>query len=130
MSDAEKAGASPPNVPPPVVVLLGGPNGSGKTTSALLLLKGLLDLTGVREPVERVAARVRLGGHSVPESTIRQRYAKGLRNFFTLYEPLAHVWRVYDNSGATPRLIARGGRQQVDEVFDRTTWRRMTEAVR
>ena len=34
--------------------------------------------------VDRVADRVRLGGHSVPEATVRRRYAAGLRNFFGL----------------------------------------------
>ncbi|MBL8039749.1 MAG: zeta toxin family protein, partial [Chthonomonas sp.] len=32
--------------------------------------------------VERVAARVRMGGHDVPEDTIRRRYERGLRHFF------------------------------------------------
>jgi predicted ABC-type ATPase len=33
--------------------------------------------------VGRVADRVRLGGHTVPEETIRRRYRSGLRNFFS-----------------------------------------------
>jgi predicted ABC-type ATPase len=40
--------------------------------------------------VDRVADRVRLGGHSVPEQTVRRRYAAGLRNFFGLYQPPPH----------------------------------------
>jgi len=48
--------------------------------------------------VSRVAERVRLGGHSVPEETIRRRYNAGLRNFFRLYEPLADSWQMYDNT--------------------------------
>jgi len=39
--------------------------------------------------VDRVAARVRLGGHDVPEGTVRRRYKRGLRNLFALYMPLA-----------------------------------------
>jgi predicted ABC-type ATPase len=53
--------------------------------------------------IDRVADRVRVGGHSVPEETIRRRHASGVRNFFALYERLASTWRVYDNSGHTPR---------------------------
>lgn len=30
---------------------------------------------------ERVAARVRLGGHDIPEKTVERRYTAGLRNF-------------------------------------------------
>ncbi|MFQ3586317.1 MAG: zeta toxin family protein [Fimbriimonadaceae bacterium] len=59
--------------------------------------------------VERVAARVRNGGHDVPESTIRRRFAAGLRNFFERYIPLTNSWRMYDNSrGGDPMLIASG----------------------
>lgn len=32
--------------------------------------------------VARVAERVKMGGHSVPEMTIRRRFEAGLRNFF------------------------------------------------
>src|SRR5262245_55089260 len=48
--------------------------------------------------VARVADRVRLGGHNVPEATIRRRYESGLRNFFSLYQPIATSWRIFDNS--------------------------------
>lgn len=62
--------------------------------------------------VARVAERVSRGGYSIPNETIRRRYEAGLRNFFTLYRPLADLWRMYDNSRAgTPELIARGSLQ-------------------
>ncbi len=48
--------------------------------------------------VERVSSRVRLGGHDIPEDTIRRRYAAGLKNFFHLYLPLADFWEVHDNT--------------------------------
>ena len=58
--------------------------------------------------VERVATRVRAGGHSVPEEVIRRRYARGWRNFLDLYRPLATRWQVYDNSLAREVLVAEG----------------------
>ena len=59
--------------------------------------------------VARVAERVRRGGHDIPEPTIRRRYVAGLRNFFSLYRPLANTWRMYDNTRAgEPGLIAKG----------------------
>lgn len=48
--------------------------------------------------VERVATRVRKGGHSIPEETIRRRYFAGLRNLFDLYLPLVNSWEVFDNT--------------------------------
>lgn len=63
--------------------------------------------------IERVRQRVRLGGHDVPISVIRRRYYAGARNFFDLYMPLADQWRIYDNSGLTPRLVAIGRRNSL-----------------
>lgn len=77
--------------------------------------------------VQRVADRVQMGGHNVPEEQIRRRYAAGLRNFSKLYQPLAATWRMYDNSGgAPPRLIARGRGGKVTAVDDRRTWAQIT----
>jgi predicted ABC-type ATPase len=57
--------------------------------------------------VMRVAQRVRQGGHSVPEDDIRRRYRRSIRNFFSLYRPLADLWEVYETSvQGSPRLIA------------------------
>jgi predicted ABC-type ATPase len=48
--------------------------------------------------VSRVAERVKMGGHFVPEEVIKRRYQAGLRNFFGLYAPIANSWQMYDNS--------------------------------
>jgi predicted ABC-type ATPase len=64
-----------------------------------------------------------LGGHDIPESTIRRRYGRGLVNFFKLYLPLADEWRFYDNSApGNAILVAQGaGRREVVRGAD--TWR-------
>ena len=70
--------------------------------------------------VMRVAARVRAGGHDVPEATIRQRYERSVKNFFDLYCSLADEWRWYDNTDSgLPRPIAMSmdGKETIqDEV--------------
>lgn len=72
--------------------------------------------------VERVKDRVLLGGHDVPEETIRRRYLRGLFNFYNLYQPLAASWRFYDNShGSKPVLIARG-QNGIQHVYNRHLW--------
>ena len=76
----------------------------------------------------RIRARVRLGGHDVPEETVRRRYRRGVVNFFALYQPLATTWRFYDNSGDHPRLVARGECTQRIIVADRELWPRIKEA--
>lgn len=67
-----------------------------------------LRLPTVELAIARVAARVRQGGHHVPEATIRRRYSSGWRNFENLYKPLADYWWLYDNSGEGPVLLDEG----------------------
>lgn len=78
--------------------------------------------------VERVAARVRLGGHDVPEDTVRRRYERGLRHFFQSYMDVVDRWRLYDNSRLNdPRRIASGGRGRLTEVIQRELWDQICE---
>lgn len=78
--------------------------------------------------VARVAERVRSGGHNVPEATVRQRYVRSVRNFFTLYGPAVGRWQFYDNSGTGgPQLIAHGDRPGPETVLDATAWARVKE---
>ena len=79
--------------------------------------------------VQRVADRVGMGGHGIPETTIRRRYATGLRNFFHLYRPLATTWRLYDNSSTEPALVAAGPGQRTRAVGDPARWQRIRREV-
>jgi len=54
--------------------------------------------------VRRVAARVRQGGHNVPQADIVRRFTRGWINFQRMYRGLADAWAVYDNSGQIPKL--------------------------
>ena len=56
--------------------------------------------------VERVAQRVRQGGHDIPEVTIRRRFDAGKRLFAEVYQPLVDQWILYDNAGDEPQLIS------------------------
>ena len=58
--------------------------------------------------IRRVALRVRMGGHDIPEETIRRRFAKGWENFQVLYRPLVDEWALYDNAGPAPVLLEEG----------------------
>jgi predicted ABC-type ATPase len=72
--------------------------------------------------IARVAARVRAGGHHVPEATIRQRYGRSIRNLFGMYLPVVSDWKVYDNSHECPRLIAHGKWNEAETVIDQAVW--------
>lgn len=60
--------------------------------------------------VARVAARVRTGGHDVPEAVIRRRFVSGRAKFERVYRPLADSWTLYDNAGPCPVVLAEGAR--------------------
>ncbi len=74
---------------------------------------------------ERVRGRVAEGGHDVPEPVVRRRYARGLRNLWNLYLPLADDWSVYDNAGRTPDLMAVGSGMIVERVVLQSQWKRL-----
>ena len=69
-----------------------------------------LALPSANLAVERVAERVRQGGHPVPEEDIRRRFDRGRDNFETLYKPLVDAWMLYDNAREAPVLIDSGGK--------------------
>ena len=75
--------------------------------------------------IERVARRVRAGGHNVAEVIIRRRYERGRVNFGALYTPLADTWEAYDNSGFEPYLVAFGGRDEPTTVLEPENWQRI-----
>ena len=63
-----------------------------------------LSLPNVEIALERVATRVKQGGHYVPEDVIRRRFAHGIQNF-ERYKVLVDSWQLYDNSDAPPILL-------------------------
>jgi predicted ABC-type ATPase len=61
------------------------------------------------QAIERVARRVRQGGHNIPKEVIRRRYESGIRNLMNLFLPIVDKWSIYDNSDYTlghPQKIA------------------------
>jgi predicted ABC-type ATPase len=59
--------------------------------------------------IERVRLRVQKGGHAVPENKIVERYSRSLAQLPWFVEAVDRAW-VYDNSGASPKLIAQKDR--------------------
>jgi len=75
--------------------------------SGYLVKLFFLSLPDVEMAIERVASRVKQGGHNVPEDVIRRRFAHGLQNF-ERYKLLVDSWQLYDNSGAPTVLLDEG----------------------
>lgn len=58
--------------------------------------------------VQRVALRVKQGGHNIPTDDIHRRFQRSLNNLFELYLPLSDRWSVLDNAGGRIETIASG----------------------
>jgi predicted ABC-type ATPase len=63
-------------------------------------------IANINLALERIATRVRSGGHNIPEVVVRRRFNKSLSNFFKLYQPLIDSWTIFDNSTDAPKMIA------------------------
>ncbi|HMT09470.1 MAG TPA: zeta toxin family protein [Pyrinomonadaceae bacterium] len=73
--------------------------------------------------IERVAARVRDGGHNIPMETIRRRYERGLDNFFKLYQPFVDSWEVLDVSEDSPKEVAFGDKMNGWQTTNESIWK-------
>jgi len=80
-------------------------------------------LKDVEYAIERVKARVKLGGHDIPEETIRRRFERGKQNLFNLYLPTANAWRIFNAAPEKPKEIARYSDANGEAVFDHEIWK-------
>ncbi|MBF0498671.1 MAG: zeta toxin family protein [Candidatus Riflebacteria bacterium] len=90
-------------------------------------------LSSVDLAIDRVMERVRRGGHSIPATTIRRRYASGIKNFFELYKNLPDSWRFFDNSIlGEPRLLATGTATELapEHIILSDLWNTILEGIR
>ena len=86
-------------------------------------------LRSVDLAIERVAERVRRGGHHIPPQELRRRYKRGIINLFDLYMPLADAWAVYDNSDRDQAaLVATGVSKDRPKVSRPDLWQLLLES--
>jgi predicted ABC-type ATPase len=76
--------------------------------------------------LERVAKRVKSGGHAIPEAVVRRRYETGLKNFFSFYKPVVDDWAIWNTSGRTYKLIARQANDAKLSIIDLERWQVLT----
>lgn len=88
---------------------------SGKTHLALIreakacgyrFLLHYIVIGSATQAVARVALRVRIGGHDVPEADVRRRFERSRRQWLADYLPLADEWGAWDNQVPPPKQIA------------------------
>ena len=79
-------------------------------SSGYLVKMVFLSLPNIEISLERVATRVKQGGHNVPEDVIRRRFEHGIKNF-DRYKALVDSWQLYNNSNTPTVLIDEGQRK-------------------
>ena len=98
---------------------------SGKTHLALIreakacgyrFLLHYVVIGSATQAVARVALRVKLGGHHVPEEDVRRRYERSRRHWLEDYLPLADEWGAWDNESPPPKQIANSQSHTLDQL--------------
>lgn len=78
--------------------------------------------------VERVAQRVREGGHNIPLEVILRRYHAGIRNLFNIYMPIVDSWMLIENQN-NPRIIVADGDLNEETVYNVELFKKIKEYV-
>lgn len=69
------------------------------------------------QAVARVALRVKLGGHHVPEDDVHRRFERSRRHFLEDYLPLADEWVLWDNAQPPHQRIADSQANTHDQML-------------
>jgi predicted ABC-type ATPase len=81
-----------------------------------------------KQAVGRVALRVKLGGHHVPEEDVLRRFDRSRRHFIEDYLPLADEWVLWDNESPPHRRIADSKTHTLDQLNAMLTSNTLQEA--
>lgn len=83
-------------------------------------------LKNVELAKQRVAERVKKGGHNIEPSVIERRYHAGLKNLKELYIPKCDDWMIFDNS-TTLQIVAQGNYDTAIEIYNSKIWNIINE---
>ena len=79
-------------------------------------------LNNVDLAIARVKARVKDGGHNIPEDVIRRRYKKSIFNLINYFIGLCDYWLVFDNSGESFTFVADGDNIKGPSIYNNKIW--------
>lgn len=79
-------------------------------------------INSVELALERIADRVKNGGHDIPEEVVRRRYTRSLDNLVNLFFPITDYWFILNNSENKPKLIAEGRLKNNKIIYDKDKW--------
>jgi predicted ABC-type ATPase len=82
-------------------------------------------LESVEMAIDRVARRVKEGGHHIATEVIRRRYNRGIKNLFEIYIPLVSETMIYNNSFGIPELVVSKSLGRKFEIKNFEIWEKL-----
>ena len=79
--------------------------------------------------IERVAQRVKEGGHNIPVDVIRRRYQAGIENLFNIYLPIVDSWMLVENH-SNPRVVIADGGFEGTQIYSQTLFEKIKAYVK
>jgi predicted ABC-type ATPase len=79
-------------------------------------------LSSPDEAKQRVASRVKNGGHHIPDQIVERRYYRGLYNLHHLYIPICDFWTIVNNDTGKPEQITSGEFNQPQIIYNIDIW--------
>lgn len=79
--------------------------------------------------IERIAERVKKGGHFVPGEDVKRRFVRGKDNFWRIYKDLADSWSLFYNMSNDFKKIA-AGEDDKTILIDEALFKEFLESVK
>lgn len=79
--------------------------------------------------IERIAERVKKGGHFVSDEDVRRRFVRGKKNFWGVYRNLADSWSLFYNANNGFKKIAAGEEDKIITI-DENLFESFLESVK
>lgn len=80
--------------------------------------------------LEKLAVRVREGGHDIPQDVILRRYSSGIYNLFNIYMSIVDSWIVVENFNTPRTVIADGSIDGTLNVYSEELFLKLKSYVR
>lgn len=78
--------------------------------------------------INRIKARVKNGGHDIPEADVIRRYSRSKKHFWNIYKNLVDNWLLYYN-GQNIELVAQQKKGKKIEILDENLYNKFKEGI-
>ena len=87
-------------------------------------------LESPEQAIQRVAQRVKEGGHNVPTDVIRRRFQLGISNLVNLFIPICDSVHVWNNTKGEAQLVAKQTTETAGlEIIDKNMWNHLMQKI-